>query len=292
MNRRNLTLTFLGTGTSLGVPMLGCDCEVCSSIDKRDIRLRTSCLLTFDKINCKTNKPWQLVIDAGPDFRYQMLRERVQYLDAILLTHEHRDHIAGLDDVRAYNYIQKCPMPVYGNQETIIGLKKMMYYAFDNAAYPGVPEFELHLIGINTDREKINNNSSAFNDTKDNLTLSESFFIGDIEILPIEVMHAQLPTLAYRVGTFAYITDAKTINNKEKEKLIGVKTLVVNALRREEHFSHFTLDQALQLIDSINPDIAYLTHLSHLMGPYKDFQRFLPSNVHLAYDRLKINIEY
>lgn len=266
-----LTLTFLGTGTSLGVPIPGCDCEVCCSLDKKDRRLRTSCMLTFDKINPLTGKVWQVVIDCGPDFRYQMLRENVKYVDAILVTHEHRDHIAGLDDVRSYNFLQQRPMPVFGNKEAIIGIKKMMYYAFENP-YPGVPEFELHEIDI---------------------TKQQSFLLGnEIEVVPIAVMHAKLPTLAYRIGKFAYITDAKTISDEEKSKLGGVKTLVVNALRREQHFAHFTLDEALELIDFVKPDVAYLTHLSHLMGPYKDFQKYLPGNVHLAYDTLKVDIEY
>ena len=277
-----MTITFLGTGTSLGVPIPGCDCNVCLSSDKRDIRLRTSCLVTFDdEINPKTGEAWQICIDAGPDFRYQMLRENVQYLDAILLTHEHRDHIAGLDDVRSYNYLQQCPMPVFGNKEALIGVKKMMYYAFENAVYPGVPEFELHEVSVH--KEDCNKQSAV----TDSDILNEIHF-GNIKIMPIEVMHAQLPTLAYRIGDFAYITDAKTISNEEKQKLSGVKTLVVNALRREEHFSHFTLDEALSLIDFVQPDVAYLTHLSHLMGPYKDFGQFLPDNVHLAYDGLKI----
>ena len=285
-------VTFLGTGTSLGVPIPGCDCEVCSSLDDKDKRLRTSCLLTFDEINPKTNKPWQICIDAGPDFRYQMLRENVKYLDAILLTHEHRDHIAGLDDVRSYNYLQKCPMPVFGNKEALTGLKKMMYYAFENALYPGLPEFDLHLIGINPQRKFSETEKKYLQNVKDNLFLDNSFHIGNIEIQPVEVMHAKLPALAYRIGKFAYITDAKTISDKEKKKLLGVKTLVVNALRNGEHFSHFTVEEALELIDYVKPDRAFLTHMSHEIGLYRDVQKSLPDNVFPAYDTLQLEVEY
>lgn len=288
----NLTLTFLGTGTSLGVPIPGCDCETCQSLDEKDKRLRTSCLLTFDTINPITTKQYQIVIDAGPDFRYQMLRENVRYIDAILLTHEHRDHIAGLDDVRSYNYLQKSPIPIYGNVEALIGVKKMMYYAFENAMYPGLPEMDLHLIGINPKRDISFKEKYFLRNSKDKLLLDKCFFVGNIEVIPIEVMHAKLPTLAYRIGKFAYITDAKTISDEEKQKLIGVKTLVVNALRKTPHFSHFTLDEALELIDFIKPDVAYLTHISHEMGPYKDYKKYLPDNVHLAYDTLKIEVNY
>ncbi|MBP3253793.1 MAG: MBL fold metallo-hydrolase [Bacteroidales bacterium] len=263
-------VTFLGTGTSLGVPIPGCKCEVCSSNDKRDKRLRTSCLITFENIVNKTAlRPLQIAIDAGPDFRYQMLRADVQHLDAILITHEHRDHTAGLDDVRAYNYLQQKAMPLYGNKKALQGVEKMMYYAF-HPMYPGVPEFELHFLDVNNDKY---------------------FTVGGIDIVPIEVMHAKLPVLAYRIGNFAYITDAKTISEKEKQKLNGVKTLVVNALREEEHFSHFTLQQALDLIEEIKPDVAYLTHMSHLMGPYETFQKRLPANVFLAYDGLQIHAQ-
>ena len=287
-----LKVTFLGTGTSLGVPIPGCSCRTCRSMDRKDKRLRTSCLLTFDKINPRTNRPWQITIDAGPDFRYQMLREDVAYLDAILLTHEHRDHIAGLDDVRSYNYLQQCPMPVYGNKEALIGVKKMMYYAFENDKYPGLPAFDLHLIGLNPNREFTPQEQSFLSDTLDKTSLNEQFFLGDIAITPIEVMHAKLPTLAYRIGKFAYITDAKSISTEEREKLVGVKTLVVNALRKAEHFSHFTLDEALELINYVKPDVAYLTHSSHEMGRYKEVEPSLPKNVHLAYDTLQIKVDY
>ena len=167
-----------------------------------------------------------------------------------------------------------------------------MYYAFDNASYPGIPMFSLHLIGINPQRDFSESDKESLKDAKDCLPLNQNFNIGGIDITPIEVMHAKLPTLAYRIGKVAYITDAKSINDNEKQKLLGVKTLVVNALRTEEHFSHFNLDEALQLIDYVRPDVAYLTHISHFMGKYSDVEHKLPANVHQAYDTLQIEVEY
>lgn len=258
-----LTLTFLGTGTSLGVPIIGCNCEVCSSNDLKDKRLRTSALI-------QTDKGCNILLDCGPDFRYQMLREGVSRLDAVLITHEHRDHTAGLDDLRAYNYIQKRPTDIYANSHAIEGMHRMYYYVFENFKYPGVPKFILHEI----DAHKC-----------------ESFNVSGVDIVPLEVMHANLPVLAYRIGSLAYITDAKTIEGNEERKLQGVDTLVVNALRRDSHFSHFTLDEALALIDRVRPRVAYLTHISHEMGLY-DKVTDLPSNVHMAYDGLRISASY
>ena len=260
----SLKLTFLGTGTSLGVPIIGCHCEVCLSKDLRDKRLRTSALIESDKGT-------RICIDAGPDFRYQMLREKVEYLDAILITHEHRDHTAGLDDVRAFNYLQQRPMDIYGNKEALAGMKKMYYYVFDNAQYPGIPEFNLHEIDAFT---------------------CKTLKIKDLEITPIKVMHAKLPTLAYRIGSLTYITDAKTIAPSQMKKLYGTKTLVVNSLRKKEHFSHFTVTEALSLVEEIQPQEAYFIHLSHEVGPYAKFEKTLPKNVHLAYDGLQIEAEY
>lgn len=258
----SLKLTFLGTGTSLGVPIIGCHCEVCLSNDTRDKRLRTSALIESDRGT-------RVCIDSGPDFRYQMLREGIEYLDAILITHEHRDHTAGLDDIRAFNYLQKGAMDIYGNREALNGMRKMYYYVFENAQYPGVPNFNLHEIDPHN---------------------TEHFTIKDLDIIPIEVMHAKLPTLAFRIGSLAYVTDAKTIDIAQEKKLYGVKTLVVNALRKQEHFSHFTIDQAIALIERVQPQEAYLTHLSHEVGPYEKIEKQLPQNIHLAYDGLKINI--
>lgn len=257
-----LNIVFLGTGTSQGVPVIGCDCEVCLSDDRKDKRLRSSILITSDKGT-------QITIDAGPDFRTQMLNANVKYLDAILVTHAHRDHVSGLDDVRSYNYLQQCAMPIYANKYAINSIKNEFAYAFSSIKYPGLPEFDLQEIDI-ANQEKIK--------------------IKELEIIPIEVMHFKLPILAYRIGNFAYITDAKTISDKEKEKLKGVKHLVVNALRKEEHFSHFSLQEALDLISELKPEKAYLTHLSHFLGKDKDISKELPSNVQLAYDGLKIKI--
>jgi phosphoribosyl 1,2-cyclic phosphate phosphodiesterase len=259
-----LKLTFLGTGTSQGVPVIGCPCEVCHSKDSKDKRLRTSALI-------KTDKGTQITIDAGPDFREQMLKYDVTYLDAILVTHSHRDHIGGLDDVRSYNYLQKMAMPVYCNRLAGEGIKEEFAYAFASKKYPGLPEFDLRT--LNADKDF-------------------SFNVKELTINPIEVMHASLPILAYRIGSLAYITDAKTIEEKQKKKLFGVKTLIVNALRKEEHFSHFNLNEALQLISELKPQRAYLTHISHFFGFQQEIQQELPENVFLSYDGLQIEEEY
>ena len=257
-----LNIVFLGTGTSQGVPVIGCDCEVCLSNKKKDKRLRSSILITSDKGT-------QITIDAGPDFRTQMLNENVKYLDAILVTHAHRDHVSGLDDVRSYNYLQQCSMPIFANQYAVKSIKNEFSYAFSNVKYPGLPEFDLQEVDIDKD---------------------STIKIKELEITPIEVMHFKLPILAYRIGDFAYITDAKTISEKEKQKLKGVKHLVVNALRKEEHFSHFSLQEALNLIEEIKPEKAYLTHISHFLGLDEEISKELPSNVQLAYDGLKIRV--
>ncbi|MEG1573116.1 MAG: MBL fold metallo-hydrolase [Bacteroidales bacterium] len=253
-----LTLTFLGTGTSQGVPIIGCDCQVCNSQNHKDKRLRTSALIQWDEHT--------ISIDAGPDFRQQMLRENIQRLDAILLTHAHRDHVGGIDDVRAFNYYQKMPMPVYGNPYTLKGLKETIPYAFCANPYPGVPEFELH--------------------TLDN----REFKIFDLEIQPIEVMHFKLPVSAYRIANLVYITDANYISTQSLEQMKGCETLVINALRREPHISHFTLAQALEIIAILKPKNTYLTHISHALGKHDEINKTLPANVSLAYDGLKINI--
>lgn len=258
-----LNIVFLGTGTSQGVPVIGCDCEVCLSNDEKDKRLRSSILITSDKGT-------QITIDAGPDFRTQMLNERVKYLDAILVTHAHRDHVSGLDDVRSYNYLQQSSMPIIANKYAVESIKKEFSYAFANTKYPGLPEFSMQEIDVET---------------------HSSIRIKELEVIPIEVMHFKLPILAYRIGDFAYITDAKAISLQEKEKLKGVKHLVVNALRKEEHFSHFSLQEALNLIEEIKPEKAYLTHISHFLGLDEEISKELPSNVQLAYDGLKIRIQ-
>lgn len=248
-------LTFLGTGTSQGVPIIGCHCPVCQSADFHDKRLRTSALVCTDQV--------QVVIDAGPDFRYQMLRAGVENVDAILLTHPHRDHVGGLDDVRPFNYYQKRPMPVYGNAITLKALRATIPYAFAEHRYPGAPEFALYEVD------------------------DKPFRVGDLEILPFEVMHYKLPVTAYRMGDLVYITDAKFISRSSVEKIKGCKTLVVNALRKEPHLSHFSLGDALALIEEVKPEKAYLTHVGHTMG-YAAVSAELPAGVEMAYDGLRI----
>jgi len=255
-NYTDIKLTFLGTGTSQGVPVVACQCEVCKSDDYRDKRLRTSALLQINNIN--------IAIDAGPDFRTQMLREKVNKLHAVLLTHGHKDHVGGLDDVRAYNYFMKKTMDVYASEEVNRQIMNEYAYAFGDNKYPGVPDINLH-----------------------NITNSK-FFINEIEIIPIQVLHYKMPVFGYKFGKIAYITDANYISEIEKEKLKGLKILVINALRRKKHYSHFNLEEALQLIAEVKPEQAYLTHLSHQIGLTRDLEKELPSNVMLAYDGLKI----
>jgi len=250
-------LTFLGTGTSQGVPVISCPCAVCKSTDPKDKRLRASVLIRSGITS--------VVIDTGPDFRYQMLRENVQHLDAVLFTHEHKDHIAGLDDVRAFNFTQNRPMDVFAEGRVQNAIKTQFLYAFDNT-YPGVPRLELHLI-----------------DDKD-------FQIRSLHIVPIRVMHHKLPILGFRIGELAYITDANYVSPEEKRKLRGVNLLVVNALRKEPHPTHFCLKEALELIHEINPERAFLTHLSHQMGKAAEVARELPPGVHLAWDGLTVSL--
>ncbi len=253
-------VTILGSGTSQGVPVIACNCEVCSSDDKKDKRLRCSIMLTIDGKN--------YVIDSGPDFRQQMLREKVETLDAILFTHEHKDHVAGMDDVRAFNFAEKKDMQIYCSKQVEKALHREFYYVFEAVKYPGVPKVDIQLI------------------SKENkFKISEG-----IEVTPIEVMHYKMPVLGFRIGDFTYITDAKTINQEEKNKIKGTKVLILNALRKEEHISHFNLEQALELIEELQPEKAYLTHISHLFGKHEDIMKMLPENVFVVYDGMKITI--
>ena len=253
-------LTFLGTGTSQGVPMISCHCYVCSSDDPHDQRLRSSVLIEY--------KGLTLVVDSGPDFRQQMLREKVDWLDGILFTHNHKDHIAGLDDVRAYNYTQDRAMDVYAEPYVIDTLKNEFSYAFAEQKYPGVPEINLHGIG------------------------EEPFRIGDAEIIPIRGYHLHLPVLGFRFGNIAYLTDMNRIEDGELEKIKGVEVLVINALRREKHLSHFCLEEAVAIIDQVRPKRAYLTHLSHQMGRHAEIENELTDqHIYYAYDGLKIEID-
>jgi len=253
-----LKITFLGTGTSQGVPVIGCGCTVCKSVDERDKRLRSSVLIEQGE--------QYVVIDTGPDFRQQMLRSDVSKLNAILFTHGHRDHISGLDDIRAFNYLMKSPMDVFAEERVVRALYSGFPYVFAEKKYPGIPQVRMHTI------------------------TNDSFYIGDIKVIPIRMMHYRLPVLGFRLGDFAYLTDANFIPEAEKEKLFDVKYLVVNALRRESHISHFTLSEAISLIEELSPRKGYLTHISHQMGLVADLEKELPSRIQPAYDGLVLDL--
>jgi phosphoribosyl 1,2-cyclic phosphate phosphodiesterase len=253
-----MKVTFLGTGTSQGVPIITCTCAVCSSTDPRDNRLRTSVLIETEHTN--------IVLDTGPDFRQQMLRENVQKVDAIVFTHGHKDHTAGFDDIRGFNWKTKEAMEVYANEEVEIVLKRDFHYAFAEHKYPGVPNLNLNVIQ------------------------NKNFMIRDVAITPIEVLHYKLPVFGYRIGNFSYITDANFISDSEKEKLKGSKVLVLNALRKSEHISHFTLDQAVAIAQEIGAEQTYLIHMSHQMGLHSDIDQELPEGINLAYDGLAVNL--
>lgn len=248
----------MGTGTSQGVPVIGCECEVCQSLDFRDKRLRSSILIE--------THGFHFVIDTGPDFRQQMLRARVKKIDAVLFTHEHKDHTAGLDDIRAFNFLQKKDMPIYGKTQVIEQLKREFAYIFADKKYPGIPQIEVHEID------------------------KEPFHIQGQQIIPIEVLHHKLPVLGFRIDDFCYITDANYISDIEKDKIKGCKVLVLNALQQSEHLSHFTLTEALDLIKEIAPEMTYLTHMSHRMGTHAEASKLLPEKVAFSYDGLTIEI--
>jgi phosphoribosyl 1,2-cyclic phosphate phosphodiesterase len=251
-------ITFLGTGTSQGVPVIACECHTCISEDQKDKRLRTSLMLqTADTT---------IVFDAGPDFRQQMLREYVSKLDAIILTHEHKDHIAGMDDVRAFNFKSQDAIDIYAEEEVQEAVKREYKYVFENK-YPGIPKMRLNLI-------------PGF-----------GFNIKGLNIIPVRVRHKELDIYGFRIGTFAYITDADYIPESSMEKLIGVKYLVINALRKQKHPSHFNLSEAIDHIRKISPKRAYLTHISHQMGRYKEVSEELPPGVLFAYDGMTFEIE-
>ena len=260
MSNDVMKVTFNGTGTSQGVPVIGCHCNVCQSKDKKDNRLRSSISIEY--------KDTSIVVDAGPDFRQQMLRTKNEKLDAILFTHEHKDHVAGLDDVRAYNFLTKKPLNIYCTDSVFKALKREYHYIFDPAfQYPGIPKIIRNSINKDT-----------------------NFQVKKINIQPIEVLHYKLPVLGFRIEDFCYITDASFISENEKKKLENLKVLVLNALRIEKHISHFNLEEALQLIKELKPKKAYLTHISHLMGKHEEVNSSLPENVEIAYDTLSITI--
>ncbi|RYD94021.1 MAG: MBL fold metallo-hydrolase, partial [Sphingobacteriales bacterium] len=233
-----MKFTFLGTGTSSGVPMIACDCAVCTSADQKDKRLRSALLVQSENTT--------LVVDTGPDFRYQMLRAGVRSLQAVVFTHSHKDHIAGLDDVRAFNFFNGVAMDLYATDETQEALRRDFFYAFSDRKYPGVPNLDLHSID------------------------TQPFVVGDIPLQPILVWHLHMPVLGFRFGNFTYITDANRIDESEKDKIRGSEVLVVNALRREKHISHYNLDEAIALVQELGIPKAYFTHISHQLGRHAD----------------------
>lgn len=258
-NHRNpLKITFLGTGTSTGVPVVACNCDVCTSDDPRDKRYRTSAMLTRGNSN--------VIIDCGPDFRIQMLKHKVEDIDAVVFTHAHRDHIAGLDDIRAFNYILHKSIDIYGSQLTLDSIKEQFPYIFIPGRYFGAPQLNLHPI------------------------TEIPFDIQDFRFMPVQVMHQDMKVFGYRIDDFTYITDANFISPAELEKVRGSKVIVINALRNSRHVSHFSLGEALGILEELKPERAYLTHISHFLGKYEDVRAKLPDWVHLAYDGLQIEV--
>lgn len=251
-----MKVTFLGTGTSQGVPVIGCGCEVCRSLDFRDKRLRSSIFVETEKVN--------LVVDTGPDFRQQMLRENVNRLDAVLFTHEHKDHTAGMDDIRSFNFRQRKDMPIFARAQVLNQLKQEFAYVFAQSKYPGVPQVAVHEIE------------------------NRPFKVDGITVTPIEVMHYKLPVFGFRIYDFTYITDAKTVAPEEVDKIRGSKVLVVNALQKDPHISHMTLDEAIDFAGEVGAEQTYFTHISHKLGKHKEVQAQLPAGINLAYDGLKI----
>ena len=256
MNSPSLKITFLGTGTSSGVPMIACHCRVCTSTNKKDNRLRSSIMVQ--------SATTTLVVDTTPDFRYQMLRENVNNVDAILFTHPHKDHVAGLDDIKAFNYFNKKAIDVYANELTQKALKNEFYYIFAEHKYPGVPDINLNLIN------------------------EEPFLVGDIMVTPIKVWHLNMPVLGFRFGNFTYITDANRIETAEADKILGSEILVLNALRNEPHISHFTLQQAIDFAAALQIPQAYFTHISHQLGLHEEVTETLPLGNALAFDGLQL----
>jgi phosphoribosyl 1,2-cyclic phosphate phosphodiesterase len=238
--------------------MIACPCAICASLDKKDKRLRSSILVQSSTTT--------IVVDTTPDFRYQMLRANVRTLDAVVFTHPHKDHLAGLDDVRAYNYFQRRPMDVYANEMTQESIVREFPYAFAEMKYPGIPDIRLNRID------------------------NEPFTIGDITIQPILVWHLKMPVLGFRFGSFTYITDANRIDEEEKEKIRGSEVIVLNALRHEKHISHYTLQEAVDLARELGVSRAYFTHISHQLGFHAEVNHSLPEGMELAYDGLTVTI--
>lgn len=259
MSVGGLKVTFLGTGTSMGVPVIACPCEVCKSQDPRDNRLRSSILVQKGDVN--------IIVDSGPDFRYQVLRSGIKHLDALVFTHEHKDHTAGMDDVRAFNFFQRQSMDIYASNNVEEAIRRDFHYAFADTKYPGVPELTIHKIS-----EK------------------EDFQIKGLKWIPILVMHHKLPVLGFRIEDFVYITDANDIPESEWSKLEGCKVLVLNALRKTTHISHFTLEEAVAIAERVGAERAYLTHISHQMGTHEVVSKELPPNVFIAEDQMVLEL--
>ncbi len=254
-----MKIKFLGTGTSQGVPLIGCDCKVCVSASPKDKRLRSSVFIEYGDTN--------IVIDTGPDFRQQMLRENIRKVDAVLFTHEHKDHIAGLDEVRAYNFINQMVMPVYATERVQQAIKREFAYIFAEEKYPGIPQIDLFGIG------------------------HQDFMVNEVKVTPIEVLHHKLPVKAFRIGNFTYITDANFISEEEKNKIRGSEVIVINALRRNHHISHYTFEEAITLMEELKPKRAYFTHISHQLGTHDEVSLELPDFIKLAYDGLTIDVD-
>lgn len=253
-----MEIHFLGTGSSHGIPVIGCKCDVCQSNNEKDKRLRSAVA-----IRTKNN---QYIIDVGPDFRQQMLLSGIEHIDAVLITHYHKDHTAGLDDLRAFNYLQKTSIPIYGENIVLEAIKREYAYVFSENRYPGTPKMDLNEIS------------------------NVPFNIGENEIIPIRAFHNKLPIFGFKMGDFAYITDLKTIPDEEKLKLLNLEVLVISALRIEPHKAHLGLDEAIALVKELSPNKTYFTHISHMQYSFNDIQKYLPENVFVAYDNLQITL--
>lgn len=254
-----MKITFLGTGTSQGVPVIACHCEVCRSTDFRDKRLRSSILIQEAGLN--------IVVDSGPDFRQQMLQSGIAHLDALVFTHSHKDHIAGMDDIRGFNYSQKKAIDIYCDDATLLSLQREFYYVFEEHKYPGVPDVNVNLIEA-----------------------GEPFQVQHLPMLPIQVYHYKMPVLGFRINDFTYITDANRIADAQKEQIKGSKVLVLNALRKSEHVSHFSLQQAIDLAQELGAERTYFIHMSHQMGLHAEIEQELPAGMFFSYDGLEIEV--